>query len=57
VLEAVRVEDPAPLARPPRLPDVPRPPRSARGLHAAGLLASAGAIALGLAAIRQARRP
>jgi nitrous oxidase accessory protein len=57
VLEAVAVEDRAPLARPPRLPDVPRPPASSRGLHAAGLLASAAAIAVGAAAAWTARRP
>jgi nitrous oxidase accessory protein len=56
VLEAVEVEDRAPLARPPALPDVPRPPAPPRGHHLAGLLASAAAVAVGAAAIRGARR-
>jgi nitrous oxidase accessory protein len=57
VLEAVSAEDRSPLARPPALPDVPRPPAPTRRAHAAGMLASAAAVALGWAAVRGARRP
>ena len=56
VLEAVEVEDHAPLARPPQLPDVPRPPEPSKRVHAAGLAASAAAIALGCAAVWSTRR-
>jgi nitrous oxidase accessory protein len=56
VLEPVAVEDRSPLARPPRLPEVPRPPAAPGGRHAAGLLASAAALALGCAALWKARR-
>ncbi len=51
VLRLVPVEDPSPLARPPALPDVPRPERretsaSARGIAASLALALAGAVVL-----------
>jgi len=51
VLRLVPVEDPSPLARPPALPDVPRPERretaaSARGIAASLALALAGAAVL-----------
>jgi nitrous oxidase accessory protein len=51
VLRLVPVEDPSPLARPPALPEVPRPERretaaSARGIAASLALALAGAVVL-----------
>ncbi|MET0619921.1 MAG: nitrous oxide reductase family maturation protein NosD, partial [Thermoanaerobaculia bacterium] len=56
VLEAVAVEDRSPLARPPKLPEVPRPPAAPRDRHAAGLLVSAAAVALGSVALWKGRR-
>jgi nitrous oxidase accessory protein len=56
VLEAVAVEDRSPLARPPVLPDVPRPPSPARGESAGALAACAAAVALGGAVIWSGRR-
>lgn len=46
VLRLVPVEDPSPLARPPALPDVPRPSPRETGASARGI---AGSLALGLA--------
>jgi nitrous oxidase accessory protein len=56
VLEAVSVEDRSPLARPPKLPEVPRPPAAPRARHSAGLLVSAAAVALGSVALWRGRR-
>jgi len=46
VLRLVPVEDPAPLARPPALPDVPKPSPRDTGVNVRGI---AGSLALGLA--------
>jgi nitrous oxidase accessory protein len=56
VLEAVTVEDPRPLARPPALPDVPTPDRRARSAEAAGVAVSLGLVAAGTASAARARR-
>ena len=56
VLEPVAVEDRSPLARPPALPEVPRPPAAPGGRHAAGMLTSAAALALGCVVLWKARR-
>jgi len=48
VLEPVPVVDAQARVRPPKLPAVPVPARERRGLHTAGTLASAGALALGI---------
>jgi nitrous oxidase accessory protein len=56
VLEPVTVEDRLPLTRPPILPEVPRPPAAPRGAHAAGVLASAAAVAVGSVALWKGRR-
>jgi nitrous oxidase accessory protein len=56
VLEPVTVEDHAPLARPPALPDVPAAPASPRSAHAAGVAGSAAVLAGAVAALRRARR-
>jgi nitrous oxidase accessory protein len=57
VLRLVPVEDPAPLARPPALPHVPRPDAGDRGASAPGLLASAALVAAGWVTMGRARRP
>ncbi len=51
VLEPVPVEDRSPLARPPRLPAVPRAPSRAGTAHAAGLAGSVAAFLAGAAAL------
>jgi nitrous oxidase accessory protein len=56
VLEPISVEDGSPLAHPPALPDVPRPPASGSGAHRAGIAASAAILAASVAALRRARR-
>jgi nitrous oxidase accessory protein len=56
VLAAVAVEDPAPLARPPVLPDVPAPDRASRSAGAAGVAMSLGLAAAGAASAVRARR-
>jgi len=56
VLEPVPVIDPHPLARPPRLPDVPTVPTRARQSVARGLVASAMAVAGGLSVFLTGRR-
>ncbi len=57
VLEPVNVTDAAPLARPPRLPNVPAPPETERGPDAAGLCASLVALGAGGALLRVGFRP
>ena len=57
VLRAVPVEDPAPLARPPDGPGVPRPSRRERGTRGHGLAASLAAVLAGSAVLAQGRRP
>jgi len=57
VLRLVPVEDPSPLARPPALPDVPKPSPREAGVNVRGIAAS---LALGLAGavvLSRARRP
>jgi nitrous oxidase accessory protein len=56
VLLPVRAEDRAPLARTPRLADVPAPEGARRPRHGGGLLASGVAFASGLAVLFRARR-
>jgi nitrous oxidase accessory protein len=56
VLEPAPVEDRAPLARPPLLPAVPRPPLGEAGASAPGLAASALAVAAGVLALAGPRR-
>lgn len=56
VLDAVPVEDRTPLARPPTLPDVPRPTAAGRASSAAGLAVSCAMLWLGLSALMR-RRP
>jgi nitrous oxidase accessory protein len=56
VLEPVTVEDRAPLAHPPALPDVPRAAAPARSAHAAGIAGSALVLAGAVATLRMARR-
>ncbi len=56
VLDPVTVEDRAPLARPPALPDVPRAPAPPRGAHLAGVLASAAAMGVGFVGLWRGRR-
>jgi nitrous oxidase accessory protein len=55
VLRAVPVEDPAPLARPPRLPEVPSPSRE-QDARPAGVAASLAVAAAGAALLVQGRR-
>jgi nitrous oxidase accessory protein len=55
VLQPISVEDHAPLARPPVLPDVPGPRPDRRGPNAAGLAGSAVALALGALALARGR--
>jgi nitrous oxidase accessory protein len=57
VLDPITVEDEAPLARPPALPDVPRAPAAPRGVHLPGVLGSAAALAAGAAILAGRRRP
>ncbi len=56
VLEPIAVEDHAPLARPPALPEVPRAPGPSRGTHLAGVLACAAAVGLGSVGLWRGRR-
>ena len=56
VLEPISVEDGAPLARPPALPEVPRAPAPERGAHAAGIATSAAVALLGFAGLWRGRR-
>ena len=56
VLTAVQVEDPRPLARPPRLRDVPAPPHGSRNVGLPGMLVSLGFLGAGGAAMRAARQ-
>ncbi len=56
VLEPVTVEDRSPLARPPVLPSVPRPPLAPRGRNAGALAACAAAVVLGSVAVWEGRR-
>ncbi len=56
VLRAVPVEDPAPLARPPALPRVPRPSGRDGGANPAGIAASLVLAALGAAGMRAGAR-
>jgi nitrous oxidase accessory protein len=55
VLEPVGVEDLAPLARPPRLPDVPAPAESSARPSPAGLAGCAAAFLLGSAILARGR--
>ncbi len=57
VLEPIRAADASPLARPPVLAGVPRPPARPGRPGFAGLLASAAGLALGLLALAVARPP
>jgi len=56
VLEPVRVEDHAPLARPPSLPNVPRTRPGRRGADWMALAGSAAALGLGLTVLARGRR-
>ena len=56
VLDPIPVEDHSPIARPPRLPLVPRPARRPARADAAGIAGSALGLAGGLAALLAARR-
>jgi len=56
-LEPVQVTDQAPLARPPRLPDVPQAPRGERHPDPAGLAASLAALGTGGWIVRTGLRP
>ncbi|HEX9689069.1 MAG TPA: nitrous oxide reductase family maturation protein NosD [Thermoanaerobaculia bacterium] len=56
VLEPVRVEDRAPLARPPRLPEVPRGSAASSHPNGAGIAASALALVAGAFAFATGRR-
>jgi nitrous oxidase accessory protein len=55
VLEPAPVADSRPLARPPRLPDVPRPPATAAGPDATGLAVSAVVLAGGMLVFTRGR--
>ena len=55
VLEPVSVEDRSPLAHPPALPGVPRPPVLASGTHRAGVAGSAAIFAACVVALWRAR--
>ena len=55
VLGPVEVVDPAPLARPPRLPDVPRVSSQRRRFHPLGAAGSVGLVAFGFVALRARR--
>jgi nitrous oxidase accessory protein len=57
VLRLVPVEDASPLARPPVLPDVPRPEAREAGAHLPGLLGSLALALAGLAVLSRGRRP
>ena len=56
VLDPSPVEDRAPLARPPALPEVPRPTRDAGRPNGPGMAVSAAAAAAGVLALRRGRR-
>ncbi len=56
VLEPVSVEDATPLARAPRLPDVPRPDAARRGPRAGGAAGAGAALLLGAFALLAGRR-
>ena len=55
VLDAVGVEDRAPLARPPALPDVPRADRGARRSSASGLAMSSTVLLIGVSVLLRRR--
>jgi nitrous oxidase accessory protein len=55
VLDPVPVEDRAPLAHPPRLPDAPAAGADVRRLNARGLLAALGTLAAGIVVLRSGR--
>jgi nitrous oxidase accessory protein len=57
VLRLVPVEDPSPLARPPALPDVPKPSPRPAGASPSGLAASLGLVLAGGAVMSLGRRP
>lgn len=57
VLEPVRVEDRAPLVRPPHLPDVPAPRPGRAGVDLTGLAGSASVLGFGLLVLGRGRRP
>lgn len=57
VLRQIAVEDKAPLAHAPALPDVPSPRDSRRGRGALGLVVSVGLVALALAGFHVGQRP
>src|SRR5262249_29761525 len=56
VLDLVGVEDRAPLARPPALPNVPRADRGARASNASGLAISSTVLLIGVSVLRRRRR-
>jgi nitrous oxidase accessory protein len=56
VLDALPVVDHAPLARPPLLDRIPKPPAASQRASAAGLTASAAVMAAGALALTRARR-
>ncbi len=56
VLRLVPVEDPSPLARPPALPDVPRPELQARSASPRGIAASLALALAGAAVLSRGRR-
>jgi nitrous oxidase accessory protein len=56
VLDPFPVEDRAPLARAPQLPEVPRPSRDAPGPNAPGMAVSAAAAATGMILLGRGRR-
>jgi len=57
VLDPIKVEDRAPLASPPALPDVPRAARDHRHASRLGLSLSSVVLALGLSVLRRLRLP
>jgi nitrous oxidase accessory protein len=56
VLRLVPVEDPSPLARPPALPDVPRPSPRETGASARGIAGSLALAVAGAAVLSRGRR-
>jgi nitrous oxidase accessory protein len=56
VLDPSPVEDRAPLARPPALPEVPRPTREAGKANGPGMAVSAAVAAAGVLTLRRSRR-
>jgi nitrous oxidase accessory protein len=57
VLRLVPVEDPSPLARPPALPDVPRPSPREGGASGRGVALSLSLALAGIAVLSRGRRP